>query len=172
MSEQQLSYFERLRLIKLGQLPKEAIAKSKKRIAPISKRKLLEIQEAKKERGEKDTDKERWFKARRREMVGVCQCGCARKSSKHEDEHFRASCCHIFPKAIFESVAYNPLNFVERNFWDGCHSNMDNRGLDRWPMFADWDDIKAKFHELAQLLTDEERSKKFYSQLEKLVYEK
>jgi CHASE3 domain sensor protein len=35
---------------------------------------------------------------------------------------------------------------------------------------ADWDDIKEKFHQLAPLLTDEERATKFYSTLEKMVY--
>jgi hypothetical protein len=36
---------------------------------------------------------------------------------------------------------------------------------------ADWDDIKEKFHLLVPLLTREERGKKFYTMLEKLVYE-
>lgn len=164
------SYFERMKLIKLGLLPKEAVAKPKKAIRKISEKKKKEDAEIKKALDGEDTVMEKWFQARRKNLVGTCQCGCSLKSSKHEDEHFRASIAHIFPKAIFESVKYHPLNYVERNFWEGCHSNLDNRGLDRWPMYADWDDIKAKFHELSPLLTDEERSNKFYSHLERLIY--
>lgn len=125
------------------------------------------------EKAELDGDgpiKEKWFKARRKELVGVCQCGCGRPSSKKDDANFRASIAHIFAKAAFPSVAYHPLNFVERNFWDGCHSNMDQQGLDKWPLMADWLDIRERFFVLAPLLTDEERGKKFYQILEKLVY--
>ena len=45
-------------------------------------------------------------------------------------------------------------------------------GLDKWPNFADWEDVKEKFYVLAPLLTDEERATKFYSKLESLVYDK
>lgn len=168
--ENNLSYFERLRLIKLGKLPKEAVAKSKKPMKRVSDKKKAEDAEKKKELAGEDTLKEKWFKARRREMVGTCQCGCGQPSQKKDDMYFRHSASHIFPKATFESVMYHPLNWVERRFWGGCHTNMDEQGLDKWPGMADWDDIKAKFHELAPLLTNEERTKKFYTHLEKLIY--
>lgn len=124
-----------------------------------------------------DTLKEQWFKARRKEMTGTCQCGCAGASQKKDDIYFRHSAAHIFPKSDFESVMYHPLNWVERRFWAGnngtsaCHSIMDDTSMDRWPNMADWEDIKEKFHILAALLTGEERATKFYKHLEKLVYE-
>jgi hypothetical protein len=123
-----------------------------------------------------DTLKEQWFKARRKEMTGVCQCGCGESSQKKDDIHFRSSAAHIFPKHLFESVMYHPLNWVERRFWAGnngtsaCHSIMDDTSLERWPGMADWDDIKEKFHVLAPLLTPEEKATNFYKLLEKLVY--
>jgi hypothetical protein len=117
-----------------------------------------------------DSGLDKWFEATRKKLVGVCQCGCARKSSKFEDDHYRASCCHIFPKRTFKSIMLHPLNYVERNFWEGCHSNLDNRSMDLWPNMADWDDIQEKFHHLAPLLTDEERKHKFYTHFEKLIY--
>lgn len=170
-----VSYFERMRLIKLGLLPKEAVAKPKKGLKRVSDKKAAENAEAKKELGEDDTMKEKWFKARRKEMVGTCQCGCSSKSSKHDDVHFRSSIAHIFPQRLFPSIQFHRLNWVERNVWathksSSCHTNMDNRSMDLWPRFADWEDIKACFHELAPLLTDEERATKFYKHLEKLVY--
>lgn len=170
MSEVPASYFERMRLIKLGLLPKEAVPKPKKAIAKKSEKKIAKEQKEKKQRGEDDTLMEQWHRARRKEAVGVCQCGCGKPSQKKDDMYFRCSNAHIFPKAIFVSVMYHPLNNVERAFWGGCHTNMDQNGLDKWPMMADWDDIKEKFHILAPLLTDEERATKFYSKFEALVY--
>lgn len=166
-----MGYMEDRLKRKNGLLPPLPTRKEKKPIPKQSSKKKAELSEARKQRGgEDETFKEKWFKARRKELVGVCQCGCARKSSKHENDHFRSSIAHIFPKAKFISVALHPLNYVERNFWDGCHARMDQMGLNKWPMYADWEDIKAKFHELAPLLTVEEKSTKFYSALEKLIY--
>ena len=42
--------------------------------------------------------------------------------------------------------------------------------MDRWPNMEDWDDIKEKFFVLAPLLTDKERSHKFYKHFESLIY--
>lgn len=136
----------------------------------VSKKRAAKMAEEKKLRDGDDTLMEKWFKAHRKAMVGVCQCGCAKPSQKKDDLYFRHSCSHIFPKSKFESIMYHPLNFVERAFFGGCHSVMDDTSMDRWPNMADWDDIKEKFHALAPLLTDAERATKFYSQFEKLVY--
>lgn len=112
-----------------------------------------------------------WFEERNNELIGVCQCGCGRPSSKDDPKYFKHSCCHLFPKALFPSVALQPLNCIERAFWGGCHTNMDEQGLDKWPAMADWEDIKERFKILAPLLTKEERAKKFFLTLEKLVNE-
>lgn len=135
-----------------------------------SAKKLKQEAEEKKLRGDDDTLLEQWFKARRKELTGTCQCGCTKQSQKKDDTFFRGSCCHIFPKATFKSVMYHPINCVERAMFSGCHHNMDNNGLEKWPLYADWEDIKERFHILAPLLTDEERGHKFYSILEALVY--
>jgi len=165
----QLSYFQRLQLIKQGRLPKESGAKPKKPLKKVSDKKAAELKVAK-EAGT-DSEMDRFFGAMRKRMVGICQCGCGRKSSMREDEHFRASISHIFPKRIFKSIATNEYNWVERNFWEGCHGNMDDRSMDLWVNFADWEDIKERFHILAPLLTDEERKHKFYTHIEKLIYQ-
>lgn len=134
-----------------------------------SEKKKAAVAEEKELRGDADTLKENWFKARRKEMTGICQCGCAEKSSKKDDTYFRHSLAHIFPKKDFESVMYHPLNYVERAFFGGCHGNMDNKSMELWPNMADWEEIKAKFRMLAPLLTAKEKAFKFYTQLEKLV---
>lgn len=112
---------------------------------------------------------ERWFNTIRRKLTGKCQCGCGRASSKDDEKYYKFSCCHLFPKNRFESIMYHPNNYVERAFWGGCHTNLDSR-MDKWPTMADWENIKEKFHELAPLLTEEERANKFYTEFEKLVY--
>jgi hypothetical protein len=157
----------------LRRIKAEAALPRQKKVYSIpkkSKKKLQQEAEEKKLRGGDDTLMEKWFKARRKELTGTCQCGCGQPSQKKDDTFFRGSCCHIFPKATFESIMYHPLNCVERAMWGGCHHNMDFGGLDKWPAMADWDDIKERFHELAPLLTDEEKATKFYQKLESLVY--
>lgn len=126
---------------------------------------------AAKKQVELNAKKEKWFAARRIEMKGFCQCGCGKPSSKNDDKYFRHSVAHLFPKFKFKSISFHPLNWVERAFWLGCHSQMDDTSMDRWVNFADWEEIKEKFHVLAELLTDEERATKFYSHFEKLIYE-
>jgi len=160
---------ENIRRIKeQAKLPKE---KKQYRIPKKSAKKIKRESEEKELRGGDDTLMEQWFKARRKQMTGTCSCGCAKPSQKKDDTFFRHSCCHIFPKAKFESIMYHPLNFIELAFWSGCHTTFDDAGMDKWPNTACWDDIKEKFHILAPLLTDEERATKFYTKLEKLVYQ-
>lgn len=164
-----MSYIDDLRNIKLyGKPAKEKKnyrirPKSEKRMAQEAADKILQMPD-------EDSMKEKWFKEIRPMLTGTCQCGCGGASQKNDGMYFRHSICHVFPKAKFHSVKYHPINFVERRFWGGCHSVMDDTSMDRWPQMADWDDIKEKFFVLAPLLTDEERATKFYKHLEKLVY--
>src|ERR1700733_892131 len=114
----------------------------------------------------------KWFELVRKKLTGVCQCGCGAKSQKNDEMYYKFSCCHLFPKKTFHSIATHPNNYVERAFFGGCHSVFDDTSMDRWVGMADWDSIKEKFHELLPFLTDEERATKFYSRLEKLIYKK
>ena len=76
---------------------------------------------------------------------------------------------------MFPSIATHPSNFIEIcHFGNSCHQNFDN-GKISFELLKDskeWDIIVEKFHELAPLLTDEERSRKFYTNLETLIYKK
>lgn len=155
-----------LRLLKeRAKLPKE----KKQYIIPKKSAKKI-AQEKEWAKATKDSDLDDWFDRMRKKMVGTCQCGCGQKSQKNDDTFFRHCICHIFPKRIFVSISTNDLNWVERTFWGGHHTNFDEQGMDKWPLMADWDDIKERFHELAPLLTEEERATKFYSIFEKLIY--
>lgn len=160
------TYQQELQRLKL--YGKQVQQKKRYTIPKKSQRKIAAEKAEKEARGDNGLDM--FFEWARKKMVGVCQCGCAKKSSKNEDDYYRCSICHIFPKRIFKSIANHELNWVERNFWDGCHSNMDNQSMDKWVNMADWDDIKEKYYQLTSLVTDEERKHKFYTHLEKLVY--
>ncbi len=151
---------------KLGILPPLPTRKEKKPLNKQSEKKKKEINSLK----DGDSLLDDFYDQIRKKMVGVCQCGCGEKSQKKDDTFFRHCICHIFPKRLFPSISTHPLNWVERTFWGGHHSNMDDRSIDLWTKFADWDDIKGKFHQLVPFLTDEERKKKFYTHLESLIY--
>lgn len=164
-----MNYTHKLRQIKLGLLPKEAVAKERK---PIAKKSAKRIEQDKVDKASgSDNELDVWFKNSRKKLSGFCKCGCNKPSSKNDDKYYKCSCSHLFPKSKFESIKTHPLNFVERAFWGGCHSVLDDTSMDRWVDMADWNDIVEKFHLLAPLLTDEERSKKFYLNFEKLIYE-
>lgn len=144
--------------------------KEKKRyvIPKVSPKRQKQLKEQKQAGG--DSDMDLFFQRTRKYMVGTCQCGCAKPTQKNDDTFYRHCIAHIFPKRLFKSIATNPLNWVERAFWGGCHSVMDDTSMDKWVNMADFDDIKEKFHQLAPLLTDEERATKFYAHLERLIY--
>lgn len=140
------------------------------RIPKKSSKKLAQEGKEKENRNGDDTLLQNWHKARRKECTGFCMCGCGEPSQSEDNQYYRHSNCHIFPKKLFPSIMYNRYNHVERAFWGGCHSNMDEQSMDKWVGFADWQDIREKFFILSTMLTDDERKTKFYGQLEKLVY--
>lgn len=142
-----------------------------KKTTPHHIAKKSEKRKAKEKELAGDVSMQRWFEERRPELVGTCQCGCAEPSQKNDDQYYKHSICHLFPKAKFESIYNHPLNYVERAFWGGCHSVMDDTSLDRWPAMADWLDIREKFFVLEPLLSREEKATKFYKALKRLVEE-
>lgn len=141
----------------------EQMDRAKKRNASRNiqaKLRSLPLTDEGREAGKQNDKLDAWFKLVRNKLTGMCQCGCGKPSSKYNDRYFKHSCAHVFPKSKFISIATHPRNFVERAFFGGCHSVMDDTSMDRWTGFADWENIKEIFHELAPLLTDEEKGDK------------
>jgi len=172
MSEENLTYFERFQKIKLGQLPKEAVAKPKKGINKFSK-KRMEENKVKKESGG-DNEMDLFFKSLRKGMKNKCLfCGGA--TMKNDDEKFHFSLAHLLPKAIFKSIATNPDNIIELCFFgESCHTNFDS-GKISWLMIKDskeWLQIKEQLLIVLPMVSPEERKHKLYSKLNDLVYEK
>ncbi len=164
-----LPYHERLKLIKLGQLPKEAVPKPKKPMKKVSDKKAKEIAEAKKA----GTDGEMWafFVEQRKRMTGKCLF-TGEKSLKHDDERFHFSIAHLLPKKYFKSVATHPEGWIELS-WD-AHTDFDN-GKISWLMLRDsseWKILKEKLLNILPMVAEEERKHKIYSKLIDLVYDK
>lgn len=172
MGEQSASYFERMKLIKLGLLPKEAVAKEKKPLKKVSDKRAAENKEAKL----KGTDSEMdlFFKSQRKGMTGKCLF-CSGDTMKKDDEKFHFSLAHLLPKSIFKSVATHPSITIELCFYgNSCHTNFDN-GMITWEFIFDSKEgeiIREKLLEVLPLVSDEERKHKLYARLVKLVYTK
>lgn len=147
------------------------IKKGKAKKSTLS-RKLHSISSSKLENENKKIEQDKlqqWFILINMKLTGTCQCGCGNPSSKNDPKYYRHSCCHLFPKKTFKSIQYHLDNYVERAFWGGCHSVLDDTSISRWPAMKDWEDIKQKFKKLSPLLTEQEKATKFYRQFEALI---
>lgn len=169
-----MSYIEDRMKRKMGLLPPLPTRKDKKPIAKKSAKKILEEKEQK-ESGT-DGEMDRFFLAMRKRMKGKCFI-CGEKTEKDNDDKYKFSIAHLFPKkpSMFPSIATHPSNWLELCFYgNSCHTNFDT-GKITFELLKDskeWDVIVEKFHELAPLLTDEERTRKYYTHLEELIYKK
>lgn len=164
------SYFNRLQKIKLGQLPKEAVAKKKVPIKKMSVKKQAEIKANKGGDGEMDL----FFASLRKGMTGHCLF-CNGSTMKKDDDKFHFSLAHLLPKSIFKSVALLPDNIIELCFFgESCHTNFDN-GKISWEFIKDskeWIQIKEQLLVVLPMVSPEEKKHKLYSKIEKLVYSK
>ena len=99
-----------------------------------------------------------WFEERRLEMTGVCM-HCGGKTCKDDDKLFKHSVAHILPKALFESVAHHPANWIELCFFgSSCHTNMDSGILDMTEMNC-WNTIVERFQAMYPYIDRKERRK-------------
>ena len=137
---EQLPYFERMKLIKLGLLPKEAVAKKKKPIKKVSDKKAKEIKEERDNRGGDETELVKWFRRCVKMMSGYC----AETGLKTETKIFQyavMSIAHLIPKSKAKSVATHPLNWIELNV--DFHHKFDamsweeREKLGCWPIIHD-----------------------------------
>lgn len=164
-----MSYFERMKLIKLGLLPKEAVAKKKKPIAKIGAKKKAEMAESK----DGDDKADLFFEAMRKKLKGKCLF-CGGSTTWKNEELWRIAIAHLLPKKNnfggFPSVAYCEWNWIEL-CWS-CHTDFDS-GKISWQLIHDsheWNIIKEKLLMVLPLVAMEERKNKLYSRIEKLVY--
>jgi len=199
MSEEQQipSYFERMRLIKLGLLPKEAVAKKPKPMKKVSEKKAKEMAEV---REDGNTEMDLFFDAMLKKCTGKClfcngtttaidpkfyrddnekwsQEANDKKYEREIERLKRASIAHLLPKRPinkggFPSVATSVDNWIEL-CWQ-CHTSFDT-GKITWELVRDskeWDVIKEKLLNVLPIVAMEERGHKLYSKLSNLIYGK
>jgi hypothetical protein len=152
-------YFERMKLIKLGLLPKEAVAKTKKPLKKVSDKKAAENKEQRAAGSDDALDK--WFESRRNEMKGKCVL-CGGKSEKNNDATYRNSIHHIFEKrpAMFPSVSTHDDNWLELCYYgNSCHTNIHNLTItmDLLHDSAEWQIIVTKFKKIYPFIAETER---------------
>jgi len=155
----QLPYSERYRLIKLGLLPKEAVAKPKKRISPRSEKKKKELNEAK-DVVTGETELVKWYKGRMKYMGYSCkECGCKVETSvyKFAIHHI----CHILPKreTMCPSVALHPLNFItlcqhHHDLFDSY--SYDDKGWAEREKWACWPEVRERLIMMHDSIAPEE----------------
>lgn len=161
-----MNFREQLAAIRNGDAPKTTGPKPKKAIPKVSEKKKAEVEADKALRNGDETQKQKWFAEQRPRLSEYCGCGCGQRTMKFNDQ-FCFSICHVLPQKLFPSVQFHSEVWVPRAW--ACHTNMDNRSIDRWPSFADWPEICRKVRLLEPLLTDQERKKKFFKKLIELI---
>lgn len=98
---------------------------------------------------------DKWFKERRKEMVGCC-IECGKTTSKNNDKYYKWSVCHIVPKSLIKSVATNEYNWIE--LCQQHHQEFDNT-FDKAAAMMCFGEAKMKFQIFKNLIPPEELRK-------------
>ncbi len=98
---------------------------------------------------------DKWFKERRKEMVGCC-IECGKTTSKNNDKYYKWSVCHIVPKSLVKSVATNDLNWIE--LCQQHHQEFDNT-FDKAAAMMCFGEAKLKFQLFKHLIPPQELRK-------------
>ena len=151
---EQLPYSERLRLIKLGLLPKEAVAKPKKAIKRVSDKKAAALAAEKEGRNGEETDLVKWFKNQMKFMPQYCE----ETGQPLETKIYKfaiCSICHILPKESCKSVKLHPLNrmFYHPDF----HTKFDAMSWEEREQLKSWPIIRQRLISIEPDLSPEEK---------------
>jgi len=107
-----------------------------------SAKKLEKEKNEREERGDNNTDLQKWFKARiKYSMKGVCE-ETGLKTETHVYQYAIMSCCHILEKRNCPSVMYHPQNFIE--LIPDMHHKFDNISWEEREKWACWPVIRDR----------------------------
>ena len=151
---EQLPYSERLRLIKLGLLPKEAVAKPKKAIKRVSDKKAAALAAEKEGRNGEETDLQKWYRKCVKQFTGYClETGL--RTETRIFEYALMSVAHILPKSTCPSVATHPLNWIELNV--DFHKKFDAMSWEEREKLGCWPVIRERLIHVWLHLAEAER---------------
>lgn len=105
-------------------------------------------------RGDGDTEKQKWFRARVKLMTGHC----AETGLKTETKIFQyaiMSICHLLPQRLCPSVALHPLNWIELNV--DFHVKFDAMSWEEKEKLGCWPIIQERLIHVWECLAPEER---------------
>jgi len=157
MSEQVIPYFRRMQMIKLGLLPPEAVAKTKKPLKKVSDKRAKEDADKKALGGDGDKIKlalEIWFKNIQLEHFGVHGGMCMECGEWIPLNYARHATAHLLPKNLFKSVATHPLNYLILGAGCGCHQKTDR--VDKFVTMKVWPEAAQRIKEMIPLLPFDE----------------
>jgi len=151
------AYFERMKLIKLGLLPKEAVKKEKKPIKKVSDKKAAEDKKLK-EAGTKLPSKlelDVWFAAIKEKHWGIRHfCQCMECGTIIPADYSRHATAHLLPKKLFQSVATHELNYLILGAHCGCHARTDR--VDKFVQMEVWPEAARRIKVMLPLLPFDE----------------
>lgn len=157
MSEETIPYFQRMQMIKLGMLPKEAVAKPKK---PIPKKSAKKIAEEKNERLMPDAQKNEkialglWFKKIQDKHFNSNGGKCMECGEWIPLNYARHATAHLLPKKLFKSVATHPLNYLILGASCGCHEK--SHRIDKFIQLNCWQEAANRIKIMMPLLPFDE----------------
>jgi hypothetical protein len=123
---------EHIRAIKAAAgLPRE---KKRYTIPKKSAKKLKKEAEERKQRDGEDTELQKWYKERQKQLTGKC-LRCEAGYNHRNLSYAIPAIAHVLPKRenMFPSIALHPENFIELGATCGCHHWYDNQ--------ASWEEI-------------------------------
>lgn len=137
-----LSEYQKLRQQwnQTGKPPKEKKVYS---IPKKSEKKKAQEKAEREARGDDDTDLQKWFRARQKQMTGHCnECGAKTETKLYQ--YAIHSICHILAKREEKcpSVAYNPFNWVE--LCPDHHHKFDNSSWEEIEKWGIWPEIQDR----------------------------
>jgi hypothetical protein len=123
-------------------------------IPKVSKKRQEKIDKEKQERGDDDTELQRFFKSAIRRMTGYC----AETGLKTETKIYQyavMSIAHLLPKAKCKSVATHPCNWIELNV--DFHHKFDAMSWEEREKLGCWPEIRDRLIMVYPNLAKEEQ---------------
>lgn len=151
-----LPYRQRLALIRNGLAEKTTKAKEKKPLKKVSDKKAAEIKAEKEERGDGDTELQKWFKERMKVMGNTCnECGCKVENKIYQ--YAIMSICHLLAKrdTCCPSVKTHPMNYI--TLCVDHHHMFDNSSWEEKEMMGCWETVRDRLVLVYPSLAESER---------------
>lgn len=121
-----------------------------------SAKKIAKEKAEKEERGGDDTELQKWYRARMKQMTGYC-AECHAKTETHIYQYAIYSICHILAKrpAVCPSVATHPHNWIE--LCPDHHNLFDKASWKERQMMGCWHDVLKRLTKVEPDLDATER---------------